>query len=127
MKYCRELRHKATKPEKKVKEMLNSLGIKFKFQWVFFGKEGFVIVDFYLPDYRVVLEIDGKDHLKEEAVIYDYNRTLFLKNRCAINEVIRFQNKVVMWSPDKVREELFALFCDRQKDIFSSRFFATIG
>ena len=125
-KYKRQLKRKATKPEKKVKKLLKNLGINFKFQWVFFGKKRFVIADFYLPDFEVVLEIDGESHLTEGAIIYDKYRTKFLINRCGISEVIRFSNAVVLKDIHTVQQELVSRFMGLENDYCSQKFRETI-
>lgn len=126
-KYRYRLKKQATHPERKFKGILKSLGIDNKFQWIFFGKKRFVIADFYLPRFRVVLEIDGKDHLKEENRIYDEYRTKFLMNRCNVEEVIRFPNQMVRQKPEEIEDILAHRFCEVGEDFFSQAFRATIG
>ena len=125
--YRHQLKNKATKPEKIVKRMLRKMGIEFKFQWIFFGKKRFVIADFYLPDFEVVLEIDGKDHYKEDALIYDKYRTDFLKNRCGILDVIRFKNAEVTDSGGEVMKKLADRFVEIGQDYYSNAFRETIS
>ena len=48
------------------------------------------IVDFYCPEKRLVVEIDGSQHFQDDAIMYDEKRTEFLKmQKCA---VLRFTN-----------------------------------
>lgn len=126
-KYRYQLKKTATKPERKVKAILKDLGIEYKFQWIFFGKKRFVIADFYIPTHEVVLEIDGKDHYKEDKLIYDEYRTKFLMNRCNILEVIRFPNAQVLNEPEKVEQILVDRFCEVGKDWYSQAFRQTIA
>jgi len=58
------LKEKQTPSEQITEETLKALGVKFESQYVIFYRHGeYRIVDFYLPDHRIVLEIDGKCHL----------------------------------------------------------------
>lgn len=57
------LKEKQTPSEKITEEALKYLGVNYIPQYVIFYKRGqYRIVDFYLPDHRIVLEIDGKCH-----------------------------------------------------------------
>lgn len=125
-KYRARLKKKATRHEKIVKRILLSLGIDFEFQRIFFGKKRFVIADFFIRSHGVVIEIDGKDHYKEDRLIYDEYRTQFLKNRCKVLDVIRYKNEEVVKERDRIENELAERFCERPKDAFSEAFFATI-
>ena len=51
------------------------------------------IVDFFCPECRLVVELDGKPHLNEYGAEYDERRTGYLKE-CGVT-VIRFENKMV--------------------------------
>jgi very-short-patch-repair endonuclease len=53
--------------------LLKKLNIKYDFQSIFFTDSGFFILDFYLPEYSLFIEIDGSQHfteghLKEDAI-----------------------------------------------------------
>lgn len=126
-KYRARLKKKATRHEKIVKRILVALGVEFEFQRIFFGKKRFVIADFFIRSHGVVIEIDGKDHYKEEGLIYDEYRTQFLKNRCKVLEVIRYKNEEVTKERDRVENELAERFCEKLEDPLSKSFFATVG
>ena len=54
---------------------------------------GNFIVDFYLPDFKLVIELDGESHYADWAQEYDFERTQFLESEwCTI---IRFTNTEV--------------------------------
>jgi len=54
---------------------------------------GHYIVDFFCPEFGLIIEIDGGQHFTEEGRKYDARRT-----RCLIHwgfEIVRYSNKVV--------------------------------
>ena len=63
------------------------------------------IADFYLPKYKLVFEIDGKQH--QQQIEYDNKRTSFLNSYFKLN-VVRFTNQEVTDNTiiDKVRKNL---------------------
>ncbi len=69
-------RGKLAKPEKLMKSILECMGIRFEQQWSY----GCGIADFYLPDYNLVLEVDGVYwHSKPEAVTRDKRQQEYLE------------------------------------------------
>jgi len=62
------------------------------------------IVDFYCPDEKLVIELDGEPHFNEEAIKYDEERTKKLEELGL--KVIRFQNQDVLYNLDSVLEEI---------------------
>ena len=40
---------------------------------------GNFIVDFYIPEYKIAIEIDGESHFSEQAIDYDTERTQYLQ------------------------------------------------
>src|SRR5438552_12328219 len=65
------------------------LGKKFRRQ----SSVGPYIVDFYCPECRVIIELDGAPHFGANAGEYDQQRTEYLEH--AGLKVIRFENKAV--------------------------------
>lgn len=61
---------------------------------------GNYIADFYCPEERLVVELDGQGHFNEEAVEYDAMRTQYL-NKLGI-KVIRFENKMLFENLEEV-------------------------
>jgi very-short-patch-repair endonuclease len=72
----KQLRNKATEAELILWSCLkdNKLGYKFIRQY---SVEGYV-VDFYCPEYRLAVEIDGETHKKPDQIKYDQYRTKLL-------------------------------------------------
>lgn len=58
------------------------------------------ILDFYCPEMRLAIELDGSSHGSEFKQIYDQERTTYLEG---LNiAVLRFENKAVYDAPDWV-------------------------
>ena len=87
-KMARNMRKQPTFHERIVMQKLSAWGIRFKFQWII---EGW-IPDFYLPQYRVILEVDGSQHYTQGGVIRDKFRTATLEARGF--RVIRVRNEL---------------------------------
>lgn len=64
------------------------------------------IVDFYCPEEKLVIELDGEVHFNEEAIKYDKKRTEYIESLGL--RVIRFENNEVLKNTEyvlsKVRE-----------------------
>ena len=73
-----------------------------------YDKGRFWIVDFYLPDYHLVIELDGSQHYTEEGLAKDQIRTEVLTD-LGFKNIIRFKN-----------EEVFNLSLNRLKLILDS-------
>lgn len=88
---------KATESEIKFKAVLKAIGVKYEFQHILFvntsGK--FFILDFYLPDYNIGIEIDGGYHFTHEQYLKDSERTKTILKFIKIRNIIRFKNSEV--------------------------------
>lgn len=62
------------------------------------------IVDFYCPEEKLVIELDGEGHFNVQGREYDRKRTEFL-NTLGIR-VIRFENKIVLEFLPQVLQEI---------------------
>ena len=76
-------------------------GLKFRRQ---FGAGPYVL-DFYCPELRLAIELDGAVHDSAEAVVYDQDRTEYLMREFSIR-VMRFRNEQVFEEPEWVLEEI---------------------
>lgn len=85
-----DLIKKQTEGEKKFKSYLKSLKIDYSFQKIFYIDNSFRIVDFFLPECNVVIEIDGGYH--NNTKIKDIIRTGELE-RFGVQKVYRFKNE----------------------------------
>ncbi len=63
------------------------------------------IVDFYCPERRLVIEIDGDVHANEEQMVRDKEREDYLK---ALGlQIIRYSNGDVLTNLEGIMEDLF--------------------
>ncbi len=75
-------------------------GLKFYRQYSF----DMYILDFYSPEIRLVIELDGGQHAEHEKIEYDEARTEYLKAHEI--HVIRFWNNEVMKNLDGVLDRI---------------------
>ena len=86
--YARELRKNMTKEERHLwYDFLRDYPVKFVRQKIL--KK--YIVDFYCPEYKIVIELDGSQHYEDDGPEKDRERTRYLVETFGV-EVIRFQN-----------------------------------
>jgi very-short-patch-repair endonuclease len=76
------------------------LGCKFRRQY---SIDVFVI-DFYAPQLKLAIEIDGESHTGEQAQDYDAERQMFLESKGT--RFLRFTNQQVMENLDQVIETI---------------------
>lgn len=89
----RKLRKDATPSEQILWEYLRNrkcLGIKFRRQY---SIDQFVI-DFFSPELKLALEVDGKIHLKKEVKNHDENRDGYLRTYGI--KFIRLKNEMII-------------------------------
>lgn len=94
----RELRKQQTQQEKILWETIRNrrLGFKFRRQY---SVDGYVL-DFYCPEVKLVIELDGSQHSEKENSLYDKDRTDFLEVLGCT--VLRFENKEIDENLEKV-------------------------
>ena len=94
----RELRRNQTKQEKVLWGCIRNrkLGIKFKRQY----SVGGYILDFYSPEIKLVIELDGQQHSEKENFLYDKERTEYLEVLGC--NVLRFKNIEIEKNLEKV-------------------------
>lgn len=90
--YRKNLIKNQTNSESIFKAKLKSINVSYEFQKIIFTKSNFSIVDFYLPDYGLVIEIDGGYHLTNEQKENDKFRTAKLSN-IGYKNLKRFTNE----------------------------------
>ena len=87
---ARHLRKNMTKEERHLwYDFLRSYPVKFLRQKPF----GNYILDFYCAKAKLVIELDGSQHFEESNIIYDKQRTDFLKEYGL--EIIRIPNNEI--------------------------------
>lgn len=93
--YKKKLTDNPTESELVYQNYLKKNKVKFVFQKVIWNKEGsFYIVDFYIPVFNLIVEIDGSYHNSTEQINNDRHRSFQLK-QMGYN-VIRFTNDEVL-------------------------------
>jgi very-short-patch-repair endonuclease len=66
---------------------------------------GRYIVDFYAPRARLVVEVDGAQHLEAAQVEHDQRRTAYLERQGL--KILRFNNLEVLQEIEAVVEEIY--------------------
>ncbi len=97
----RNLRNNGTSAEAAMWRILNKRqieGLRFRRQYSI----GPYILDFYCPDIRLCIELDGEIHYNECAAQHDAVRTRFLESHDI--HVIRFENRDVFQSTQSIIE-----------------------
>lgn len=69
---------------------------------------GSYIVDFYCPEEKLVVELDGEVHFNAEAVKYDKERTEYIESLGI--KVLRFENNEVLNNTEFVLNKIRAYF-----------------
>ena len=59
------------------------------------------VLDFYCPELRLAIELDGAVHDSAEAIAYDRERTDYLTGEFGIH-VLRFRNELVFEMPERI-------------------------
>lgn len=110
LKYRKALRNKSTSAEATLWKCLQKRqlgGFKFRRQ----HSVGNYILDFYCPDKRIAIELDGARHFTPEGRKKDNKRDLNLKAQNI--SVLRFENKLIFENQSMVLDAiLFELLKD---------------
>ena len=69
---------------------------------------GSFVVDFYCPEEKLIVELDGEVHFNEEAYKYDKERTEYLESLGI--RVIRFENSEVLKNTEYVFKKIKTCF-----------------
>jgi len=101
-KFRKDLRNNLTEPEKHLWQILRKqqMGYKFRRQHGI----GHYIVDFYCPQLKLVIEVDGDSHYSEEAQSHDKDRDHYMQTLGIMT--IRLQNDAVMNNIEGVHQYL---------------------
>ena len=101
---ARRLRREMTDSERKLWSKLRGKQI-MDVQFYRQKPLGSYIVDFYAPKARIVVEVDGSQHMEEGAEQKDAQRDKYLKNQKL--SVLRFNNLQVLKELDSVVEVIY--------------------
>jgi len=106
------LRQQATAPEQRFWQAVRGkqLGVKFRRQHGI----GHYIVDFYCPELKLVVELDGDSHFSDEAQQYDAVRDDYIQ---ALGiRVLRFTNTDVMQNLEGVLQMVMQSYRPIERD-----------
>ncbi|MFA6100364.1 MAG: endonuclease domain-containing protein [Patescibacteria group bacterium] len=95
----RDLRARSTDAERLLWQKLRGrqvCNLKFFRQF----SVGPYILDFYCPEKKIAIELDGSQHTTEQGVAYDVERTAYLTGKDV--KVMRFWNNEVLTNVDGV-------------------------
>ncbi|HSA59094.1 MAG TPA: endonuclease domain-containing protein [bacterium] len=107
----RQLRVAMTTAERMLWSKLRAkqfLGLKFRRQHGI----GPFVVDFFCPEKRLVVEVDGDVHDEINQIAHDRAREEYL--RCLSLDVVRYQNNAVLNHLNSVLTHLANLVCDSE-------------
>lgn len=93
-KFRKELKENPTKSELKAREILDHFGVNYKFQKGFYSHDFSFIVDFFIPNGRFVIEIDGGYHETQQQAQKDAWRDKKLREKRGCT-IIRVKNEDV--------------------------------
>ena len=118
------MKWRPTKAEKQFKQSVLMVlqkrhGIRFESQRIIYeskSKNDFkgYILDYYLPDYKLCIEIDGKSHNNRFQRQYDEVRASLLAKKGI--KTIRFTNEMVLTTDDCIKE-LHGILEDRKREL----------
>jgi very-short-patch-repair endonuclease len=74
---------------------------------------GNFIVDFYAPKARLVVEVDGSQHMEGDQAEKDWNRDVYLRQVGL--EVLRFNSREVLKETDAVVEAIYQTMARKLK------------
>jgi very-short-patch-repair endonuclease len=104
---AREMRRAMTPAEKKLwYQFLRNAPVRFRRQ----RPAGWYILDFYCPEKKLVIEVDGAQHYTKEGLEYDQIRTDYLES-CDL-KVIRFTNREVMTNLAGVSQNILEVLAE---------------
>jgi len=100
-----ELIQKQTETEKFFKARLKACEIEYEFQKIIYTSTSFYVADFYIPNKRLVVELDGGYHLTTEQKVKDKFRTKELNTLGY--KVIRLTNERSLQLSEAKLKEMF--------------------
>ena len=99
----KELRSNSTSAEAVLWKMLKGKQIEGK-RWRRQFSIGNFILDFYCPEIKLCIELDGSEHYTVSGQFNDERREEFLKSQGIT--IIRFENKEIWYSTEQVIETI---------------------
>lgn len=95
--FQKDLRDRATPAEQAFKQKLKDLKLRYEFQKILKAKGECYIVDFFLTDYHIIIEIDGDYHNKSDQKNKDDIRSRNLtRHNSRVSKIVRFTNNLAL-------------------------------
>jgi len=107
----KSLLKKPTISELKFKDILDEMGLKYKFQKKIFAEKNFYIADFYLIKHKIMFEIDGGIH--NDNFGYDEDRELEILKAGSVKFIVRFPNKFIENNKEETKKEIIDILNKR--------------
>ena len=107
----KKLRLEMPKGEILLWQRLNNkkMGYKFRRQYSI----GSYVVDFYCPQFKLVIEIDGGTHISKQAAVYDKQRQKYLESLGLI--IKRYDNQLTLKNLNEVLIDLNSFYQGLEK------------
>ena len=114
----RALRNNSTSAEAMLWNMLKlrQLGVKFRRQ---FSIDRYIL-DFYSPEIKLCIELDGAPHFTYDGTDYDYERSKYLKEYHGIR-TLRFENSEFFKYPEEVLATIKVVIKEQQEAIMEKK------
>ncbi|MDO8644167.1 MAG: endonuclease domain-containing protein [bacterium] len=102
----RALRHNPTDAEEFLWRKIRNKGLGGLRFWRQYSVGSFIL-DFYCPAKKLAIELDGGQHAQEASVVYDKERTDFLRSKEIY--VLRFWNNEIFKNTQAVLEKILSV------------------
>jgi very-short-patch-repair endonuclease len=112
---ARELRWQMTDAERVLWSILRRKQLE-RFRFRRQAPIGPFFADFFCPEARLIIEVDGGQHFEEDNVWRDYRRSKWIEEQGF--RVIRFTNDAVFRQPADVVDEIRRVLLERAKPPF---------
>lgn len=112
-KRVQELRIHSTRSEDRIIALLDNLEHDYIFQHAIFNEWFFLIADFYIPKYKLIIECDGPSHDNIEAKRKEAKRKRWLLSIGIV--VLRIKNKATIEMTEKDLEKRINKILSKQK------------
>jgi very-short-patch-repair endonuclease len=108
-----ELRVNITKSENRIMKLLDKLEYEYIFQYSIFDEWFFIIADFYIPEFKLMIEVDGDSHLGVVQKKKETKRKRWLLKKGI--QVLRIKNKATIKMNAKQLNSRILKFVDKNK------------
>lgn len=109
----KELRINSTRSEDRVIKLLDNLEYKYIFQYAIFNEWYFLIADFYIPKYKLIIEVDGPSHFNIESRRKEAKRKRWLLGMGIV--VLRIKNNATIEMTERDLKKRITKVLSKQK------------